>query len=29
MSYVVWGYVLTLSVLAGYATSLAVRSRRR
>jgi hypothetical protein len=29
VSYVVWGYVVTLSVLAAYATSLAVRSRRR
>jgi hypothetical protein len=29
VSYVVWGYVLTLSVLGAYAASLAVRSRRR
>jgi hypothetical protein len=29
MSYVVWGYVVTLSVLAAYATSLVARSRRR
>ena len=28
MSYVVWGYVVTLGVLAAYATSLVVRSRR-
>jgi hypothetical protein len=29
MSYIVWGYVVTLGVLAAYATSLLVRSRRR
>jgi hypothetical protein len=29
MSYVVWGYVVTLGTLAAYATSLVVRSRRR
>lgn len=29
MSYVVWGYVVTLGVLAAYATSLVVRARRR
>jgi len=29
MSYVVWGYVVTLGVLAAYAASLSVRSRRR
>jgi hypothetical protein len=28
MSYVVWGYVVTLGTLAAYATSLVVRSRR-
>jgi hypothetical protein len=28
MSYVAWGYVVTLGVLAAYATSLVVRSRR-
>jgi hypothetical protein len=28
MSYVVWGYVVTLGVLAAYATSLVGRSRR-
>ena len=29
MSYVQWGYVVTLGVLAAYAASLMVRSRRR
>jgi hypothetical protein len=29
MSYILWGYVVTLGVLASYATSLVVRSRRR
>jgi hypothetical protein len=29
MTYVVWGYVITLGVLAAYATSLAARARRR
>lgn len=29
MSYVVWGYVVTLSVLGAYAASLTVRSRQR
>jgi hypothetical protein len=29
MSYILWGYVVTLGTLAAYATSLMVRSRRR
>jgi hypothetical protein len=29
MSYIVWGYVVTLTSLAGYAGSLVVRARRR
>jgi len=29
MSYVVWGYVVTLGTLAAYAASLVARSRRR
>jgi hypothetical protein len=29
MRYIQWGYVVTLGVLAAYATSLLVRSRRR
>jgi hypothetical protein len=29
MSYVVWGYVVTLSVLGAYALSLTLRSRHR
>ena len=28
MSYVVWGYVITLSTLGAYAVSLVVRARR-
>jgi hypothetical protein len=29
MSYVVWGYVITLGVLGAYAASLRARARRR
>jgi hypothetical protein len=29
VTYVTWGYVVTLGVLAAYASSLMVRSRRR
>jgi len=29
MSYVAWGYAITLGVLGAYAASLAVRARRR
>ncbi len=29
MSYIYWGYVVTLTSLAGYAGTLVVRARRR